>query len=248
MSGLRRFFCSQQPLDNRLTLGKPESHHLINVLRLKPGSQIEVFNGSGNSFLSEVITLDKDRAELMIVRPNMPDKSQLEITLATAIPKGSRMDWLVEKAAELGLKRLIPLITKRSVVVIDNSSPKLSRWSKLAVAAAKQTGQSEVLRIMPPQTLDQLARTIKDYDLSLIAVPTAKQELNDAIEKAKTANRILYLIGPEGDFTADEIKQAAQAGLKPVRLPVKAILRVETAALAMLAMLWYHYGNTDEHR
>lgn len=290
MAHLKRFYSDFDPADSKITLDAAQSNHLKNVLRLKPGALIEVFNGQSKAFRAEILpSPTKDqclvRLKLLseITAPAGPNR--INITLACAIAKGNRMDWLVEKAAEIGLTRLIPLITERSVVhpvrdrfriwrnrsketqhtnyighqnenILPNtksnisngvqpdafSKNKTARWHKLAVAAAKQTGQNSILAIDDPLNFNSLSGLIGDFTLALIGVPNADKYLPETLEKANltSKSRILCLIGPEGDFTGKEITDAVKCGAQPVRLPVNSILRVETAAITMLAMLLYH--------
>lgn len=245
MSGIKRFYYEGRPQDGRIILDAKQSHHLKNVLRLRKNSQVEIFNNKGEGFTSRVAAIKDGVVELKVSGSSIKSASSLEITIATAIPKGGRMDWLVEKAAELGAKELIPLVTQRSI--IKDVSGKLRRWQNLAVAAAKQTGQNNVLQVQPAVLFKNILPCASGYDLALIAVPSAAEgSLQESIGgslsgKAGNIKRILYLIGPEGDFTGEEVKQAVDAGFKPVRLPVASVLRVETAAIALLAMLVYGF-------
>ena len=227
-------------------------------------STVEVFNNRNESFLAEVLSISpkggvdpalarKGWVELKILSEITPSSnlSPIDITLACAIAKGSRMDWLVEKAAEIGLTRLIPIITTRTVVKPDAySKNKIARWHKLAIAAAKQTGQNSVLTIDNPIPFSQLKDIIQDFPLSLIAFPNADKYLPEVLEKGNLTggNKILYLIGPEGDFTKEEAATAIKWGIQPVRLPVNSILRVETAAITMLAMILYQRAQMKAKR
>ena len=275
MPHLKRFYCADAVIGGKIILDQSQANHLKNVLRLKAhsfrtprcgiahglaaaSSTVEVFNNRNESFLAEVLSISpkggvdpalarKGWVELKILSEITPSSKlpPIDITLACAIAKGSRMDWLVEKSAEIGLARLIPIITEHTVVKPDAASKnKIARWHKLAVAAAKQTGQNAVLAIDNPVPFSQLANIITDFSLSLIAVPNADKYLPEVLEKANLTggNKILYLIGPEGDFTKEEVATAIKWGIQPVRLPVNSILRVETAAVTMLVMLLYHFG------
>jgi 16S rRNA (uracil1498-N3)-methyltransferase len=254
MSHLKRFYCDSAALGGIIILDQAQSNHLKNVLRLKAGSTIEVFNNRSESFIAEISSISpKGPVELRILSlitsqhaTLSTPRSQLpNITLACAIAKSSRMDWLVEKAAEIGLTRLIPIITERTVVKPDAASKnKISRWHKLAISAAKQTGQNSVLVIDNPIPFCQLENIIRDFSLSLIAVPNADKYLPEVLEKCNLPEKtkILYLIGPEGDFTKEEINLTIKWGVQSVQLPVNSILRVETAAITMLAMMLYHFG------
>ena len=306
MPHLKRFYCADAAPGDKIILDQAQSNHLKNVLRLKTGSTVEVFNSCNESFLAEVLSISpkggvdpalarKGWVELKILSEITPSSNlpPIDITLACAIAKGSRMDWLVEKAAEIGLTRLIPIITERTVVhpvrdrsrlwrdrsketqhtnyighqndnILSNtksnisngvkpnaySQNKIARWHKLAIAAAKQTGQNSVLAIDNPIPFRQLENIISYFSLSLIAAPNADKYLPEVLEKGNltSKDKILYLIGPEGDFTKEEAATAIKWGIQPVRLPVNSILRVETAALTMLAMILYQRAQMKDKR
>lgn len=246
MPHLKRFYCTDSAIDGKIILDHTQSNHLKNALRLKVHSIVKVFNNH-NELLAEVSAIpSKGGVELKILSEITPSSKfpGIDITLACAIAKGNRMDWLVEKTAEIGLTRLIPIITERTVVKPDAfSKNKIIRWHKLAVSAAKQTGQNSVLTIDNPIPFRQLEDIIKDFSLSLMAVPNADKYLPEVLEKGNLSGntKILYLIGPEGDFTKEEVTTAIKWGVRPVQLPVNSILRVETAAITMLGMLLYHF-------
>jgi 16S rRNA (uracil1498-N3)-methyltransferase len=156
------------------------------------------------------------------------------------------MDWLVEKCAELGLNKLIPMETKRSVVK-DVGENKIKRWKKIAVEAARQSSQSTVMEIAEILPFSKLLDTIQEYNIKLLAYPDGG-ELNRGLDGLKCEaslkrdrlhSKIIYCIGPEGDFSPEEVEKAKAVGFKAVRMPVGGILRVETAAVAMLSMLKY---------
>ncbi|MFH0889297.1 MAG: RsmE family RNA methyltransferase [Planctomycetota bacterium] len=290
MSHLKRFYVDALSPNksfvtgDKVILDAAQSNHLKNTLRLKLHSTIEIFNNHNESYMARVSLIpQKGGVEVEILSEVTPKTIYVpDITLACAIAKGNRMDWLIEKTAEMGLTKLIPVITKRTVVKIDGLAPlertmirdkdkyisphavrelsnglrspenlllhnkKIERWHKLAISAAKQTGQNSILKVLPPLEFNSLGNLIKDFSLSLIAVPNADKYLPEVLEKSNLSGKILYLIGPEGDFTPDEINAAMKWGVQPVRLPINAILRVETAAVTMLAMLLYHFGKTEK--
>ncbi len=253
MPHLKRFYCDSAAPGGIIILDPAQSNHLKNALRLKTGATVEIFNSRNESYIAEIASISpKGPVELKILslatanhsESRIPNPESPSITLACAIAKGSRMDWLVEKAAEIGLTRLIPIITERTVVKPDvYSRNKIARWHKLAISAAKQTGQNAMLAIDNPIPFRQLENIIQDFSLSLIAVPNTDKYLPEVLEQDNLSEKtkILYLIGPEGDFTKAEITTAIKWGVQPVRLPVNSILRVETAAITMLVILLYHF-------
>lgn len=249
MPHLKRFYYESIPVNNKIILDTIQSNHLKNTLRLKPRSLVEVFNNHNESFLAEVSLIPPKSGVELKVLSKISHPSSLsvpDITLGCAIAKGNRMDWLIEKTAEMGLTRLIPIITERTVIKTTGLN-KIARWHKLSIAAAKQSNQNSIPDITPPTSFNSLGNLIKDFSLSLIAVPDADKYLPEVLEQGNLEGKILYLIGPEGDFTPDEVATAIKWGAQAVRLPVNSILRVETAAITMLAMLLYQSGKKSSH-
>ncbi|MDI6733377.1 MAG: RsmE family RNA methyltransferase [Planctomycetota bacterium] len=251
---MRRFYCESIPVDAacgaKVILDNKQSRHLKNTLRLKERSLVELFDNRQRGYVAEVCSIPatpkKGGVELIIISQKKESQATLkepDITLACAIPKGYRMDYLIEKTAEIGLKRVIPLITERTVVRTDISSRnKIERWRQIAISSAKQSCQDSILEIGLPIRFKELCAIIKDFSLSLIALPSANKYLSEVLGKDKLPPKILYIIGPEGDFTADEVSLSLKWGALPVRLPVNSVLRVETAAITMLAMMLYHFS------
>ena len=216
----------------------PEAHHLLNVLRKQPGDRVELFDGRGTAAIAEIISLSRRTIELRIVdRSTAVETSRRQVTLATAVPKGDRFRWLVEKATELGVERLIPLQTTRSVV--DPRSGKLDKMRQAVIAACKQSGRNRLLEIAETTTLAELldgrdGSQETESSTLLIAHPGG-EAIDEALADVPVETSILMLIGPEGGFTDDEVTLAESHGAKPISLGPH-ILRIETAALAAAAV------------
>jgi 16S rRNA (uracil1498-N3)-methyltransferase len=284
---LPRFYINDAPAGDKAVLDKEQSRHLAKVLRLKTGDRVELFDKAGNSYEAQIISISES-VQLKILNQISNSQSAIRnwITLATAIPKGNRMDWLVEKCAELGLNKLIPMETKRSVVK-DCGQAKINRWKKIAIESNKQCHQQYLMEISEILPFNKIIGSIEEtvrmgvhpggYDIKILASPEGEPLKKYVIRHAESfvghserseesqetlppksirgqgdkldKNRIIYLIGPEGDFTQDEVNEAKNAGFKAVQMPVGGILRVETAAAAMLAMLKYIVSwDADERR
>lgn len=213
-----------------------EAHHLLHVLRAKVGDRVGLFNGLGDEALADIVNIGKRSAELRVIECWTTPLFPGEIVIATALPKGDRADWLIEKATELGVTRLIPLRTERSVV--EPRESKLQRLEQIVVSACKQCGRSRLLRIDPLTSLTDLLRARSSAPQTpqlVLADPRATQTLSDWLESSgNAAPSLIALIGPEGGFTADEHSAAIAAGALSVRIGSH-ILRVETAALAIAA-------------
>ena len=213
-----------------------EAHHLLHVLRAKAGDRVGLFNGQGDEAIAELINHRRRSAELRILDCWTTPAASSELVLATALPKGDRARWLVEKTTELGVTRIIPLRTVRSVV--EPGEGKLDKLQQSAIAACKQSGRSRLPRLDPLATLNDVLRefsTSLPARLLLLADPRAEQSLGKLFESfANVPQTTIALIGPEGGFTADEYSAAIAAGAMPIRLGHH-ILRIETAALAISA-------------
>jgi 16S rRNA (uracil1498-N3)-methyltransferase len=236
-----RFFCPDAPVDGRAILEGDEARHLIRVRRVTLGECVELFDGRGAAFHAEVEVLGRDRVELQVIGPSESTRpAPCSLTLATAVPKGERFDWLVEKATELGVVRLIPLVTERSVV--DPRSAKLDRLRRVIIEASKQCRRDRLMELDPPRTFGAMLATTGE-SARLIAHPGGPGLASLGL-RLRDRSAILA-IGPEGGFTEVEVEQALRAGWQAVGLG-STLLRVETAALAGSATLLALAGADDE--
>jgi 16S rRNA (uracil1498-N3)-methyltransferase len=206
-----------------------ELHHIVHVMRLQPGGRILVFDGQGHEAEAEIVTVNRRKATLRILRlREEPPSSEREVILATAVPKSERFRWLVEKATELGITRLIPLQTARSVV--DPRLGKLERMRQIVVEACKQSGRNWLMAIEPTMDWAAFASTVAKGGETLIADPGGEPAAADAV--SQTNRPLVLVVGPEGGWAEEELRQARGAGARCVALGPN-ILRIETAALAM---------------
>jgi 16S rRNA (uracil1498-N3)-methyltransferase len=235
---MHRFFLPnlQQP-----TLSAAEAHHALHVLRLKVGDTLNVFDGRGHEAQARIAEVAKDSVHLAILQQSSTAVLPCRITLAQAIPKKS-MDLIVEKATELGVARIVPLVSERSVVKLDEDSKKLDRWRDIALEACKQCGNNWLPEIQSPQKTRDFLSSLPKHDLKLIGslqsdAKRLKSILSDAsMRQRPDALTVLILIGPEGDFTPAELTLAKSAGCLPLSLgPL--VLRADTAAIYALSIL-----------
>ncbi|MCD4700179.1 MAG: 16S rRNA (uracil(1498)-N(3))-methyltransferase [Phycisphaerae bacterium] len=225
----RRFFV--ESLDGEtVELSAVEAHHSLDVLRLTDGTEVEVFDGIGGSADGTLHLHSRKQAEVHILRRRRAqDRPEPLVELAFAVPKGKRLDWLLEKTTELGAARLIPVIFERSVAKTAPSN----RWRRTCIAAAKQCGADFLPEIASARKLpDFLAET--DADIRILGDAGGEMSIPIVIKKWSSGKRITVLIGPEGGLTDAEDTAAGEAGFLPVRLG-NFTLRVETAAVALLA-------------
>ena len=219
-------------------------HHLMDVLRLQEGDRIECLDGQGGVFEGRLARAGPEGVEIELGGALKARVPSLDLVLAQGVLKGNRFDWVVQKATELGVSRLCPLITRRTIV---RGSPaggltKSARWRRIALEAVKQCGRSTVPSVDPPQSLEAFLPQARRANL--ILMPTlcvATKPIREVLQAHGGVRDVVVLIGPEGDFTQEEVALAQSYGAQPVSLGA-AILRGETASLAALAILSYALG------
>jgi 16S rRNA (uracil1498-N3)-methyltransferase len=235
-----------------LMLSPEESHHLVVVNRARVGDTVVAFDGRGSEWICELVN-DKKNGALLKVRFKQRIKAlNYEITLGQALPKGAYMDAIVRKATEIGAARIAPLESERTQVHLDGerSDKKIEKWQTAALEAAKQCGNAFVPEILPVQNAAAFIEGASGYDLKLIASlqPGAKSLKGVLAAFQATQNRppkkVLWLIGPEGDFTPAEMSLSKTSGFEPITLgPL--VLRCETAAVYALSVLSYELQNNQ---
>lgn len=224
-----RFHLPLPPRDGRATLEGDEARHLARVLRAKPGDEVTVFDGMGHAWRARVATLARDTVGLEIVAalPAAP-AARVALSIAVALPKGDRQKWLAEKLAELGVERLLPLVTERGVAEATDAAR--ARLERAVIEACKQCGRDRLMAIDPPRTVAEAVAGAAPGTRLLLADPRA------AAPPAAAAASVLVLVGPEGGFTPQEESAAVAAGAERILLAPH-VLRVETAAVAAAARL-----------
>ncbi|MCG3146786.1 MAG: Ribosomal RNA small subunit methyltransferase E [Verrucomicrobiae bacterium] len=225
---MHRFYLPnfQQP-----ALSTAETHHATHVLRLKSGDIVNVFDGRGH----EAQCRFNEAGKLTILQQTQTLPLPCRITLAQAVPK-KNMDLIVEKATELGVATIIPLLSERTIVRLDENAGKLDRWREIALESCKQCGNNWLPVIEPPRKVPAFLAGTGASDLKLIAsLQPGAQPLKTILGPTRPRS-VLILIGPEGDFTPAEISSAKNAGCLPLSLgPL--VLRAETAAIYTLSIL-----------
>ena len=238
----RVFVPGVRTLGESVALFPEDAHKLTRVLRLHDGARIEVIDGAGVRYEARItMEMQGVSARLETVVSSGAARDELIVTLAQALPKGQKMDFVVEKATELGVAAVLPLQTRR--VVGEHVAPsKRERWERIAREAARQSGRTTIPTILPVADWETLCTRIRD-ETTLIPWELAPAlPLRDTVPHLITATRALTLvIGPEGGLAEDEIAAAVTAGAHVISLGER-ILRTETAALVTLAALRYARG------
>lgn len=247
-----RAFCQPSTAEpTEITLSADESHHLVVVNRAQLGDTVAAFDGRGTEWICELVGDRRSGAVLKVRFKQKVKPVGYEITLGQALPKGPGMDAIVRKATEIGVTQIVPLESERTQVHLDDerSDKKIEKWQIAALEAAKQCGNSFLPEVQPIQNATAFISSAQGYDLKLIASlqPGAKS-LKTVLQAFGAGNgrpprKVLWLIGPEGDFTPAELSHAKSAGFEPITLgPL--VLRCETAAVYALSILSYELQNT----
>jgi 16S rRNA (uracil1498-N3)-methyltransferase len=225
----------------RAVLERGEAHHLAQVMRAQIGTEVVLFDGSGCEYAARVTRMGRSEVHLQIHERRETDRElDKRITLAVALPKGDRQRWLVEKAVELGVAGLVPIHTRRGVA--QPAERALRRLERAVIAASKQCGRNRLMEIGAASTLEEYVASASPDSARLIADPSGEEVSlpfpGDRPVAAETRDYQL-LIGPEGGFTSDELELARGQGWRTINLGPR-ILRVETAALALVTLVAFH--------
>jgi 16S rRNA (uracil1498-N3)-methyltransferase len=223
-----------------------ELHHLRRVLRLTPGDAITIFDDAGDEHEAVIRAFGPESAEVQIVRSYAAHReSSLDLTLALGLTKGDKLDFVLEKTTELGLRRMIPFTSAYSVVKLDpaKAAKRRERWQRIALSAAKQSGRTRVPEVLPlcafREVLDQ---TWPDTVKLLFWEKEARQSLRQVQGKRAQVEAVLIGIGPEGGFSIEEAGEAEARGFELVSLG-RRILRAETAAVAAVSLAQFLWGD-----
>lgn len=250
MSDFRSYCTPASTEPSEIVLSADESHHLVVVNRARRGDTVVAFDGRGTEWICELVS-DRKAAAVLKVRFRQKAKPlPCQITLGQALPKGSSMDAIVRKATEIGAAHIVPLESERTQVHLDGdrSDKKIDKWQTAALEAAKQCGNPFLPEIAPVQKAAAFMESARGYDLKLIAsLQPGAQSLKTVLAAFRAAHqrapaKVLWLVGPEGDFTPAEMSLSKNAGFDPITLgPL--VLRCETAATYALSVLSYELQN-----
>jgi 16S rRNA (uracil1498-N3)-methyltransferase len=229
-----------------LRLHGREAHHALRVLRVKYGELVAVLDGIGNEFLGTVENCSRDAVSLSVSLKNYSPPPPCAITLLVAVPKGKIIEDIIQKSVELGVSRIVPLLTEHVVTHLDGEGAehKRDKWRQVAIEAIKQCGALWLPKIEMPVTIEQFLARQERFELSLVgSLQTERRHPGDCFQEfqskhGRRARSAAVWIGPEGDFTLDELKAIQNSGAQPITLG-KLVLRVETAAVYCLSILNY---------
>jgi 16S rRNA (uracil1498-N3)-methyltransferase len=243
---VNRFYHSKPiNINETIVMDQFAAHHALKVMRLKKNDQLILFNGDGSDFTGHVVSISKSQVQVLIKsKKSIESESNIRVILLQALTSSEKMDLIIQKTTELGISEIQPIICARSVVKIKNEKieKKLLHWRQVSIAACEQCGRAEIPTIHKPVNIIKYLEKVEESDKAtkIILSPEATNSLDNSITVIK--QDIKVLIGPEGDFTKQELDHSIQKGFSPVNIGPR-ILRTETAPICILSILQYKYGD-----
>ena len=240
---LARFYCPLPlPVDGRIELPNAQAHHAVRVLRLKAGDAVVLFNGQGGEVPGTIAQLQGNRVTVALQTPHAIEReSNVAVTLIQALTSADKMDLVIQKAVELGVTRIVPVVTERSVVRLSGAraQKRLAHWQGVVIAACEQCGRNHLPKVAGLAPLRERLVEVQHAAARWVLLPDAGQSLRGL---ARPDGEIALLVGAEGGFTAAEQNAARTQGFVPVQLGSR-VLRTETAGLAALAAIQALWGD-----
>lgn len=246
---MHRFMVEPENIQNgRARITGEDVKHLRQVLRLKPGDAVSLFDGSGLEYAVELTSVEKDMACGKVLSSSISDtEPKTRLTLYQGIPKAEKMDWIVQKAVELGVFRIVPVITRHTVVQLDpkDRERKRERWNRIAKEAAKQCKRAFVPEVTLPVAIETLRQQGKSYDAWILLYEQEQKKCLKELLKCYNINKIgniALFVGPEGGFSDSDLENLAPLDIVSASLG-KRVLRTETAALCGISIIMYEMGD-----
>lgn len=234
---------NNQIIDGRAIITGDDVKHIRDVLRYRVNDNLDICDEDGRKYIAQILNFSKEQIDLKVIRlcEGISEPST-KITLFQGMPKSDKLEFIIQKCTELGITEIVPVITKRVVVKLDNKNieKKVERWNKIALEASKQSGRQKVPNVKNPINLKNLVENIQKYDILLLPYECEKEKsIKSVLRKLdKSFKNIAIFIGPEGGFESEEIELLNRENVQTVTLGPR-ILRTETAGLATLAMILY---------
>lgn len=243
MARLPRFFITPSQVNGTvISVTDEDVRHIAAVLRMKTGDELLLCDGEGNEYRARITEIGKDSVKGAVVEQQARIRRGPEIALGQGIAKADKMDWIVQKATELGVASIVPLETERTIVKVKDEEKRVGRWQKICREAAMQSHRPDIPKVEAISSLNGFLQTQNPAPGTLLLLPweDAAGPLKDILHSQKDMKRIVVLIGPEGGFSKKEADAAVSRGFHAVSLGPN-ILRTETAAIAALSMIGYEY-------
>ncbi|KAB0576982.1 16S rRNA (uracil1498-N3)-methyltransferase [Fusobacterium naviforme] len=236
------FFVAPEQLSEReARITGPDVNHIVNVLRMKVGERLMISAGEDWEYLCEIRALSREAVELTVLEENADVRElPVEITLYQGLPKGDKLELIIQKAVELGVRRVVPVETRRCVAKLDKrkAEARVRRWQAIAESAAKQSGRRVIPEVALPLSFSEALKEAEGSELCMIPYEKAEgmEATRELISSVEPGDRVAVMIGPEGGFEESEIQEAQERGFTALTLG-KRILRTETAGLVVLSLL-----------
>ncbi len=245
---MQKFFVKNNQIEeNIINIIEEDVNHIINVLRLKREDEIQICNQeTAKNYIAKIVQYDKEKVVCKIEREIKSEvEPKVNVTLYQGLPKADKMELIIQKTTEIGIKRIIPVSMERSIVKLNekDSKKKIQRWQKIAEVAAKQSKRDKIPQIEDVINISKIYSNINEYDIFIVAYENEKQiKLKEILKKYNSAKNIAVLIGPEGGIEEKEIEKLKQSGVTTVSLG-STILRTETAPIVITSNILYELEN-----
>lgn len=238
-----RFFIDETPQGDTVMLTGENAHHAGRVLRLRPGEALTLCDGAGTDFDCTVEQVEKDEVVCRVQKSHPSETEPRQaMTLFMALPKSDKMEFVIQKSVELGVRKIVPFLSKNCVSRPDKTDKKVERWRKIAVEAAKQCGRGYLPEVTAVMQADEAFALAAQSGTALFFYEHETRGLRETLESRGVSDTVSLVVGPEGGFAPEEVQKAGNAGLMSVSLGTR-ILRCETAPVAALAAVLYAGGN-----
>ena len=245
---MHHFFVSPEQIDDKyVTITGGDVNHIKNVLRMKIDEELLISNGQDKDYYCKIESVSDDEIKAVILDEEFEGTElPTELYLFQGLPKSDKMELIIQKAVELGVKEIIPVATKRCVVKLDDKkeASKIKRWQAISESAAKQSRRTIIPEVSSVMSFKEAINRAKEFELGIIPYENFKDmtETKEVLKKVQKGIKIGIFIGPEGGFEESEIQYALENGIHPISLG-KRILRTETAGLAILSVLMFQLEN-----
>lgn len=239
-----KFFVEpEQIVEDTVFITGEDVNHIVHVLRMKKGEQVLVSTSNDREYLCEITALEEEAVQLKLLDVYGSNRElPIEVTLYQALPKGDKMETVIQKMVELGAVRIVPVVTKRCVVQLDQkkAAKKVARWNAISEAAAKQSKRNKIPEVMMPMSFAEALFDAKKLEAALIPYENAEgmEQARCMVDGAAKKRSLGIFIGPEGGFTEQEIEKSQQNGVKPISLGHR-ILRTETAGMMLMSVIMF---------
>jgi 16S rRNA (uracil1498-N3)-methyltransferase len=245
---MHHFFVSPDQIDEKyVTITGGDVNHIKNVLRMKIDEELLISNGQDKDYYCKIESVSDDEIKAVILDEEFEGTElPTELYLFQGLPKSDKMELIIQKAVELGVKEIIPVATKRCVVKLDDKkeASKIKRWQAISESAAKQSRRTIIPEVSSVMSFKEAINRAKEFEFGIIPYENFKDmtETKEVLKKVQKGIKIGIFIGPEGGFEESEIQYALENGIHPISLG-KRILRTETAGLAILSVLMFQLEN-----